>query len=186
MENQTAEIGVSTTVQESPFSEEHLAAMESWAAEDGLHTPTNNAEGARPVADAFGGLVVPTAYNFPPPPAGLEPMTPQEQLEVRQVLAESGIPTSIGSQMAQLWNAAISEPTDDAALEIGRLQVAEKLRQSHGDDAAEIIRLARAEVQRISKRLPWVHEVLAGTSLGNNEWLIQSLANIARARQQSS
>jgi hypothetical protein len=183
------EIAVSTTLAEGPFSEEHIATMAEWAAEDGLDfpdTPATEAKQVEPAADAFGGLVVPTAYNFPAPPANLEPMTVQEQLEVRQVLAESGIPVSIGDQVAKLWNSALAEPSDAAALELGRLEIAAKLRQSHGDEAEEIIRLARAEVQRICLRLPWVHDVLAGTSLGNNEWLIQSLANIGRARKENS
>lgn len=175
------------------FSAEQIDAIQAWATEDGWAADKPNDDGAlsEPAAmgktypDAFGDSVSPAAYNFPLPPASLEAMSTEEQVQFRQVLAESGIPAGLGNEMARRWNMAMLQPQDATALQISYQQASAHLREKFGADAEEIIKLARSEAKRITKHLPGVHDALANTQLGNDQWLVETLANIARAKTKS-
>lgn len=181
---------ISTVVEtaETGFTDEQVATMTQWAHEDGWlkdEAAPIAGQGVEPVTDAFGGLVSPDAYNFPAPPASLEAMTLDEQREIRTAMAEAGIPRELGEEAARRWNHALMQPQDEAALQLGMRQVEAQLRQTYGSDADEVIRLARKEAARIAKRVPAIREMIEQTQLGNDAWLIGTLANIARARKQN-
>lgn len=173
--------------QNADFTDEQVATMTEWAKEDGwlVDEAPIAGQGVEPVPDAFGGTVSPDAYSFPTPPASLELMSIEEQREIRSAMAEAGIPRDLGDEAARRWNHALMQPTDEAALQLGMRQVEAQLRQTYGTEADEIIKLARNEAARISKRVPSVKAMLETTQLGNDAWLIATLANIARARKQS-
>lgn len=182
MENEAAIV----ETQQPTFNEQELATLEQWGKEDGWLPEEQPvaAEEVKSHPDAFGGLIDPRAYNFPTPPASMEPLDLAEQQEIRSAMAQAGIPRELGDEMARRWNTAQMKPMDEAALQIGMKEAEAQLRQTYGADADEILRLARQEVARISKRVPSVKEAIERTQLGNDVWLAATLANIARARKE--
>ena len=181
-----SEINVSTTIEGSPFSDQQLETMAQWAAEDGIplsDAPTNSTERVEAGVDVFGNELSPGNFDFHVPPANVEAMDIREQTEVRHALVELGIPVALGNEMARRWNMAIMRPADDAALQLGRQQAVAQLRQTYGDKADEVLQVARAEVERITKRMPFVREVLEQTQLGNDAWIAGTLWNLSEARR---
>lgn len=170
------------------FTPEELETMQEWGEADGWLIDEQAAAAERSkdtVQDAFGGSISPSGYDFPAPPASLEPLDLAEQQAIRTAMAEAGIPRDVGNEMARRWNTALMKPQDESALQIGMKQAEAQLRQTYGTDADEIIRLARSEAARIAKRVPGVQTMIEQTQLGNDVWLTATLANIARARKQS-
>lgn len=188
MEEVTTTPAAIAETQQPTFTDEQIATMTQWAKEDGW-LPDESApiaeQEAKQMPDAFGGLIEPREYEFPMPPASLEPIDLAEQQEIRSAMAASGIPRELGNEMARRWNTALMKPQDEAALQLGMRQVEAQLRQTYGSEADEVIRLARKEAARIAKRVPSVKAMIEQTQLGNDAWLIGTLANIARARKQS-
>ncbi|MBI2305761.1 MAG: hypothetical protein HYU78_00525 [Rhodocyclales bacterium] len=185
MEEVTTTPAAIAETQQPTFTDEQIATMTQWAQEDGW-LPDESAliaeQEAKQVPDAFGGLIDPREYEFPIPPASLEPIDLAEQQAIRSAMAASGIPRELGNEMAKRWNTALMKPQDEAALQVGMKEAEAQLRQTYGIDADEILRLARNEAARIAKRVPSVKAMLEQTQLGNDVWLAATLANIARAK----
>ena len=125
-----------------------------------------------------------TAYQFAtgPAPEGAEHSLEFEQAN-RAALFEAGIPTSIGSQMAALWDKAMATdlPTPQQ-IEQGRQEGMAALAKAWGQDFDQNLALARSVVVQMQAKQPAIMEMLEESGLGNNVWLTQTLANIGRAR----
>lgn len=172
------------------FTEAQLAQLEAWAREDGNLPAEDSPDDAAPVADtaaqydAYDELVRPTDYRFEAPLPGQEPMPLQEQKEIAAALAAEGIPASIGHEFGRRWNRTMSQPVPtDGELELDRQQAEAVLRQQFGDQAGEMLRLARSEAQRLARRNPMIKAALEHTALGNDPWVCATLANMALAKQ---
>lgn len=125
-----------------------------------------------------------TAYQFAtgPAPEGAEHNLEFEQAN-RAALFEAGIPTSIGSQMATLWDRAMAtDLPSPAQIEQGRQEGMAALSKAWGQDFDRNLALARSVVAQMQAKQPAIMGMLEESGLGNNVWLIQTLANIGRAR----
>lgn len=187
MENQTAEIGVTTTVQEAPFSEDQLAVMAEWAQQDGLQladASTSSAEQGEPGIDPFGNAL-PSTYDLPPPPPGIEPLSIEELRAVQDGMLELGIPAGIAKTLGDEWNRHMAAgPQNPDELRLGAISARQELERRHGTEKAnQIIREARSQIDRIARKAPWVFEGLEATAMGNSVWIAETLANLAEARK---
>lgn len=135
------------------------------------------------VADAemFAPPSNPAGYLFPPPPPGQVGDLAFETTN-REAMLHAGIPAPIGSHIATLWNKAMTAPLPtDSQLALGKQQALEVLGRN-GANAEETLALARTVVAKMAEKQPQVWTMLERTGLGNDPWLISSLANIAKAR----
>lgn len=171
---------------DGPFTDEQTETLEQWAAEDGW-MPEDSGEPAVQVElnrellpDVFGGEIRADRYNFGLQDEGADVMPMQVQIEIRNAMAAEGIPVDLGNEIARRWNS--TRPMSDAELELHSAQELANLRRAHGDRLPEIIAAAQSEVARLTARLPWLSEVLETTTLGNDSWIISTLANLAAAR----
>ena len=134
-----------------------------------------------PMPDLFGGSVRPVEYEFEQPQHG-DALPLEMQIEARNALAAEGIPKDLGNEFVRRWNTA-AKPADTATLELGMAQTRSQLEAVYREQTDEVLTLARGEAARMMKRLPWIRPVLESTPLGNDVWLIGTLANLARQRQ---
>lgn len=166
------------------LTEEQAAKMREWGYDPSESASPDEAAIQGPQQDVFGGQVKMTDYQFDPAPHGLEPMPLEQQVEVRQALAAAGVPAEIGREFGKRWNTAMSAgPQTDEQLALGMAVVRAQIEAKYGAQAAEVVKLAQAEAQRVIKGAPWVQIALSETQLGNDLWVIETLANLGRARQ---
>jgi hypothetical protein len=162
------------------------AQIESWQQSEQSAAPAEApAPAIAPEAlpDLFGGQVRPVAYQFEQPADEATAMPLAEQAEIRNVLASEGIPADLVNEGARRWNAAVAAgPQDDAALKLGMAQCRAQLEQVYRDRLPEVLKLARSEARRMMARSPQIKAALESTQLGNDVWLIGTLANLAQAR----
>ncbi len=186
--------GEGSTIGNDTFTPEQLQQMKEWAIEDG-HLP-EDATGETAEAteqpefdlttsqpDVFGGEVKGTSYQFDQPADELTAMPMEEQKQIRAAMAAEGIPADIGNEMARRWNEFASQPFNPEALILSHNQGMADLERMHGDRVSEVIKAAKGEAERLIKRVPWLKAALEDTALGNDPWVVSSLANLAQARQ---
>lgn len=123
----------------------------------------------------------PGRYSFNQPPPGFQ-HSPQQELQVRQLFAEEKLPPEIGRHITTLWNRALLSPPSHKDNLAAMQRVTADISRHDPVRGAETIRLAQAEIQAIAKRNPAVLDMLEQSGLGNDRWLIEHLANRARAR----
>ncbi len=172
-------------IQTETFSEDQLATMQGWADADGW-LKDDGVISEKSTPDAFGNDVTPSAYVFEVP-HGMEPVEIEQLAAVQVAMTEAGIPAAIGNQMAREWNRYMAAgPTDETTLRLSAVSARQELIRKHGaQQAAEIIRTAKAEIQRFAKKTPFIAEGLATTEAGNSVWLAETLWNLAQARKAS-
>ena len=130
---------------------------------------------------AFAPAASPSAYNFPPPPAGAQ-VSMEQATAIRAMLHTHEIPTPIGNEIGRLWNKALAQPPTEAQLERGRQDGHAALTKMWGQDTDKNLAIAQREVQRMAKTNPEIKEMLVQSGLGNSPWLASTLVNLARAR----
>lgn len=123
----------------------------------------------------------PGRYSFDQPPPGIE-RSPEQELQVRQLFADEQVPSEVGRHITTLWNRALLNPPSREANVAAMQQLHADITRHDPERGAETIRLAQAEVQAIAKRNPGVLDMLEQSGLGNDRWLVEHLANRARAR----
>jgi hypothetical protein len=130
---------------------------------------------------AFSGPETIAGYNFGQPPAGVERSADQE-LAMRTLFLQEGIPAGLGSEIGRIYNAAIANPPSgiDREVQYQRCQI--KLEQMWGTDAPKNIAIVQAEVQRMAKTNPGIIGMLDSSGLGNNPWLASTLLNLATVK----
>lgn len=132
-------------------------------------------------AEIFAPPSSPEGYYFPPPPPGHKGDLAFERTN-REAMLHAGIPSAIGNHIAALWNKAMSsEPPTDSQLALGQQQALAVLGRN-GANADETVALARGVVAKMAEKQPQVWTMLERTGIGNDPWLIQSLANLAKVR----
>ncbi|MGD2119218.1 MAG: hypothetical protein PVG66_12715, partial [Chromatiales bacterium] len=80
------------------------------------------------------------------------------------------------------WNKLAGQPIDPAALELTRNHARAELERVYRDRTPEIIKAAKSEADRLIKHAPWLKIALEETPLGNDVWLVGTLANLAQVR----
>jgi len=120
-------------------------------------------------------------YQFEPAPKGVETSIEQE-VAMRHLFLESGIPAPVGAEVNRLWNQAILNPPSeiDRTLQGKAAQVS--LEQAWGPDFQKNLAAAQGIVAQMAKTRPEVVQMLEDSGLGNNAYLIRSLYQMARAR----
>lgn len=187
--------GGNIAIEDNTFTPEQTAQLEAWAREDGnlpqgdpsiQASPDDAAQTVDlgPQPDVFGGQVRPTDYRFEAPAPGQESMPLQQVQEISTALAAAGIPADLGREFGRRWNKVMASPIPtDSELELGMQQADAQLRQVYGNEADDMLRLARGEAKRLAKRNPMIRAALENTQLGNDAWVCATLANLGRARQ---
>lgn len=124
------------------------------------------------------------SYQFPsdPPPEGVE-LSLEFEAANRAAMHAAGIPVSIGNELARRWNAAQSAdaPTPES-LEQSRQNAMSVLDKAWGSERDANIALARQVVGAMAQKQPGIKDMLEATGMGNDPWVIQTFANLARAR----
>lgn len=127
-----------------------------------------------------------TAYDLAqgPAPAGTEP-APEFEAANRAAFFAAGIPQSVGNHIARLWNDTMArgEVPNDAQLEASRRETLAALNKHWGAETQANLARAKTVVQVMAKHQPAIWQMLETSGLGNNAWLIMTLANMARARE---
>ena len=129
------------------------------------------------------------AFNNPPASPGHYDFRPADGRAVdpaidgpmRAMFHAEGISLGTGNEIARQWNAAAANPPNEA--QIATQQAGAMAELSRSGNADETIALARSEVDRLEARLPGVKDMLAASGLGNNVWLIRTMAARAMARK---
>lgn len=162
------------------FSEDQLATMQGWADSDGWLKNDDGALTAE-TPDAFGNAA-PEAYRFEVP-AHMEAVEIEDLAQVQAAMTEAGIPAAIGNEMANQWNRYMAAgAADETTLKLGAIAARQELTRKYGDQADEVLRTAKQEIAKISKKAPWILEGLETTELGNSTWLVETLWNISQQR----
>lgn len=124
------------------------------------------------------------SYQFPsdPPPEGVE-LSLDFEAANRAAMHAAGIPVSIGNELARRWNAAQSAdaPTPESLAQSRQTAMA-ALDKAWGSERDANIALARQVVEAMAEKQPGIKDMLEVTGLGNDPWIIQTFANLARAR----
>ena len=120
-------------------------------------------------------------YQLDLPPKGAE-LSLEQEVAMRTLFLETGVPAHLGQEASRLWNQAILNPPSeiDRTLQGRSSQVA--LEQLWGSEAQHHLSLAQAEVQRMAAKDPRIIGMLEQSGLGNNVYLIKNLYQMARAR----
>jgi hypothetical protein len=120
-------------------------------------------------------------YQLDLPPKGVETSLDQE-IAMRHLFLDSGVPAHLGQEASRLWNQAILNPPSeiDRTLQGKAAQVS--LEQAWGPDFQKNLAAAQGIVAQMAKTRPEVVQMLEDSGLGNNAYLIKSLFNMARAR----
>lgn len=122
----------------------------------------------------------PGRYSFDRVPPGMQ-HSPEQELAARNLFAAEQVPPEIGRYLSTVWNkAAAAGPVSPEANASAAERVAAQLNAK--PDGAETIKLAQQEVEAIAQRTPAVREWLEQSGMGNDPFLINYLANRARAR----
>ena len=120
-------------------------------------------------------------YQLDLPPKGAE-LSLEQEVAMRTLFLETGVPAHLGQEASRLWNQAILNPPSeiDRTLQGRSSQVA--LEQLWGSEAQHHLSLAQAEVQRMAAKDPRIIGMLEQSGLGTNVYLIKNLYQMARAR----
>lgn len=132
-------------------------------------------------AAAFQGPASPMAYNFGALPPNV-PQSREQEMALRTLFHQEGIPTSLGNYFGQQFNQAAKNPPTQSQLELGRQSCNAAIQKLWGADAEKNLAVAQAEVQRMAKTHPELVHMLEVSGLGNSAHLISSLVNIAKAK----
>ena len=175
---------------DSGLSPQNQATLAQWQAEGIIPAedapvnepsllPTINTDA---LPDLFGGQVRPVDYVFEQPTNEGEAMPMFEQVEIRNLLAQEGIPPQLVGEMSRRWNVAAGAKQSDVDLQIGMATCEAQLTAVYRDRTPEVLKLARGEARRLMQRSPAIRQALSETQFGNDSWLIGTLANLAEAR----
>lgn len=128
----------------------------------------------------FDDRAQPGRYSFDRVPPGMQ-HSPEQELAARNLFAAEHVPPEIGRYLSTVWNkAAAAGPMSAEANAAAAERVAAQLNAK--PDGAETIKLAQQEAAAIIQRNPGVREWMEQSGMGNDPFLINYLANRARAR----
>ncbi len=125
------------------------------------------------------GAVTPGRYVLDNAPEGVE-RSHEQELAVRSLFVSEQLPVSVGKHLSGLWNQSLANPPTPEQNTVAAQRVVAQLGQT--ERGTETLKLAQQEMAAIVKKNPAVHEWLEVSGLGNDRWLIEHLANRARAR----
>lgn len=115
-------------------------------------------------------------------PEGAE-VSREFEMTNREAMLHAGIPQSIGGQLARMWHhAMLSELPTDAQLELGKRAALATLTKQWGDATHDNLQLAKSVVSKMAEVQPAVWKMLEVSGMGNDPWVISTLANMARAK----
>jgi hypothetical protein len=181
---------VSHELPEEKFTEEQLATIQGWADEgdwaEGL--ADDGALSQEPTTDVFGDALTPSDYVFDVAPTGLQPLDIRELKQVQTAMAAAGIPAVLGNALAKEWNRHLAAgPVAEATLKLSAITARQELNRRHGEPkAADMLRIAKDEIAKVSKSCPWIIAGLTDTEYGNSIFLVETLLNIHQARNKVS
>ena len=143
--------------------------------------PTTLANPEDPLsAAAFAGPASPASYQFEHIP-GVQ-SDPKTELALRTFFHSEGIPVPIAKQMNTMFTKAALIPPTDAQLDISRQATLTSLTNQWGADTQRNLDLANREIDRMEKALPGLKTQLLRTGMGNNQWFISTIYNMAKAK----
>jgi hypothetical protein len=152
---------------------------------EGNKPPAQMAEAQQPGGDVWAPPASAAAYNFSPGGPLPEGATPSREFEManREAFFAAGLPDSIGNELVRRYTAAVSkEPPSDHDLATGRQNATATLTKLWGADFKANLAAANSVVAKMATKQPAIWSILEKTGLGNDPWIIQSLANLANGR----
>ncbi len=132
-------------------------------------------------AAAFQPPDSPAGYKFDPLPAGVQ-HDPQQELAMRAIFHEAGIPNGIAGQVNKMYSQAIQNPPTASQIERTAQETHLQLSRTFGDQASKVIEVAQREFRAMAARQPRLVDMVERSGLGNNFYVISSLYNTARAK----
>jgi hypothetical protein len=173
---------VTLTGEQSPTAPKPAAASQAGS-------PTPNPATASPEAtldgQIFEGAASPAAYQFTTfePPEGVEHSLEFESVN-RAALHHASVPREIGNEIARRWNEAMArDEVSEQDLALSKQSALTQLNKAWGADTMKNIALAETVIAKIAEKQPGVWDMLRVSGLANDPWLIQTLHNVARAKQ---
>jgi hypothetical protein len=130
---------------------------------------------------AFAGPDTPQGYKFDRVPEGIQ-HSPEQELAVRSVFHEFGVPVAIAAQVDRLFNQAIRTPPTEQQKAWTEQETQIQLHRTYGADRERVLEVARKEFAAMATKQPMLKEMMNVSGLGNSFYVISSLYNIARAR----
>ncbi|HJW72589.1 MAG TPA: hypothetical protein VJ486_06995 [Geothrix sp.] len=106
----------------------------------------------------------------------------EQELEMRTLFHEEGIPAGLGSEIGRRYNAALANPPSDTDLYFSRQTAATALQKVWGAHMEKNLEIAKGEVRRMAAKQPKIYQMLEYSGLGNDPWVIQTIFNIARGK----
>jgi len=130
---------------------------------------------------AFRGPETIAGYNFGAPPPGVEQSMEQE-VAMRTLFQQEGIPVSIGNEIGRMFNAAIAHPPSEIDRKVQHQICGLQLERVWGADTAKNVAIAQAEVARMAQANPGILRMLEQSGLGDSPYLARTLFNLATAK----
>ena len=133
---------------------------------------------------AFSAPDSPAGYRWDPVPHGVQYDVTQD-LAVRAVFHEAGVPNAIAAQVDRMWNQAVLSPPTPGQIEQTYQATHQQLHRTFGAEADNVVKVANREFQAIVAKEPKLLEMAQASGLANSYYVIVSLWNIARARNRA-
>jgi len=129
----------------------------------------------------FAGAKSPGEFNFGVPPAGVE-VSVEQEVAMRELFVEHGIPASVGSFIGKLYNAALANPPTQEQMDRAYEDSHAQLSKMWGADTAKNLALANRFLDQVAKSRPEVKQMLKVSGLANNALVVSNVYSIAKAR----
>lgn len=109
--------------------------------------------------------------------------SPEFETANRQALLHAGVPDSIGSYLGTLWHQAMLKPTPtDDQLALSKASALHALEKKWGSETQANLTLAKSVVAKMAEKQPGVYRMLEISGMGNNPWVIETLARLAQVQ----
>jgi hypothetical protein len=131
--------------------------------------------------EAFEAPATPAGYRFDPVPQGVT-YDPQQDIAMRGVFHDAGVPQAIAAQVDRMYAKAILNPPTASQLEQATQATHLQLTRTYGDEARTVVEVAQREFRAMAAKQPQLVEMVERSGMGSDFYVISSLYNIAKAR----
>lgn len=148
-----------------------------------LNAPLVGHDGEATMAAAMSPPATPEGYQLPPVVGPVTPELTEFRTQARTVLFDSGLPASIGKEMASRIDKGLTSPPSDAQKEQQKIASTSQLKRQWGDNFAPNLAACQAEINRLVAKTPALANWLNYSGAVHDAYLIQQLHNTLQARR---
>jgi hypothetical protein len=113
-------------------------------------------------------------------------MNPQQELAMRAVFHDAGVPNGIAAQVDRMYSRAIQNPPSAAQIESATQAAHAQLSREYGADASKVIEVAQREFRAMAAKQPRLIDMVERSGLGSDPYIIGSLYRNAQAKGRAS